>query len=473
MRSFLFIVPMLALFLATPLYAQEPAGGDDLDQEVSQLVMQLGADAQTDRRAARERLLELSGPTAVAGERMLGLLPEPIDQMPAAVRTALASIRRTISERLAALAVSASRVTLDMVAAPLDEVLAEIEKQTGNQLKDLREQFGQRAPDRPVTIEIEDAPFWEAVDQVLDEAGLGVYSYAGEQAVALVGREPGATPRWATAAYAGPLRVEAIRVNAARNLRRVSGESLNLQLEVAWEPRLTPIAFSQPLSDVEAENENGIRLSMAQPEQTLNVEVSPGGQATEMTLPMLLPERKTKLIASLRGRLQAIVPGRQAEFRFAKLSEIDKPIKQQHGGATVTLESMRKSGEIWELRMRLRIDSAGGEGEADETENAFASHRGWVFNNITYLEDKQGNRLEHAGFETTMQRGNEIGLAYLFDIPASEEPAGDESAYDESANGAEETGESSDAADYVWVYKSPTAIVRFPVEYELNHIPLP
>ena len=151
---------------------------------------------------------------------------------------------------------------------------------------------------------------------MLDEAGLGVYAYAGEPAVAVVNREPGATPRWATAAYAGPLRIEPTRVTASRNLRQVTGESLNLQLEVAWEPRLTPIAFSLPLSGVQAKNEDGAMLSLARPERSIDIEVSPDGLATEMTLPMLLPTRNTKLISSLQGTLQAIVPGRRAEFRF-------------------------------------------------------------------------------------------------------------------------------------------------------------
>lgn len=444
------------LVLAVPLAAQPLAASDDLAAEVGELVMDLGADAQATREAAGDRLLELGGETAASGERLLELLPKPVEQMPAAVRTALMTIRRTLADRVAKLAVTETRVTLDVVQAPLEEVLATIEQQTGNKIKDVRAQFGQQEGDKRVTIEIVDAPFWEAVDMLLDEAGLGIYSYSGEDALALVGREQGATPRWSTAAYAGPLRIEATRINATRNLRQITGESLTLQLEIAWEPRLRPIAFSQPLAEVQAENENGAELLIERPDQSLDVEISTGSQATELSIPMVLPTRKTSLIASLTGRLEAIIPGREAEFRFTKLDDLSKPQRQQEGGATVTLQQMRKNNDIWELHMRLEL--AGAEGD-EAPADAFASHRGWVFNNITYLEDKEGRRVEHAGFETTMQRGNEIGVAYLFDLSTAT-----------AGEGAEAAG---DIADYVWIYKTPTAILRFPIEYELNHIPLP
>ena len=151
-----FLAALLTLVGATSS-ADEVAGFAD---QVDQLVQQLGADTEADRQAARRQLLDLAGPTSTAGERMLAALPKPVDQMPAAVRTALASLRKQIAEELARLTVTESRVTLDVVAEPLEDVLTQIEQQTGNKLKDLREQFGQQAPDRPITIEIQDAPFW-------------------------------------------------------------------------------------------------------------------------------------------------------------------------------------------------------------------------------------------------------------------------------------------------------------------------
>jgi len=47
-----------------------------------------------------------------------------------------------------------------------------------------------------------------------------------------------------------------------------------------------------------------------------------------------------------------------------------------------------------------------------------------------------------------MQSDREVGLAYFFELP-------------------------DDIANYTWVYRTPAAIVRVPVEYELTDIPLP
>jgi hypothetical protein len=84
----------------------------------------------------------------------------------------------------------------------------------------------------------------------------------------------------------------------------------------------------------------------------------------------------------------------------------------------------------------------------DEDNHALESHRNWVFQNISYLESKDGEPIDNAGFETTRQTPNEVGIAYLFDLP--------------------------DGIDgLTWVYETPAAIIELPVEYELKDIELP
>ena len=442
-RVFSLLTMMLTVGVAAPAQQTDRS---ELAAEVSRLLNDLAAGSEDARSAAKERLLELAGPGVAAAERMLEALPKPTDKMPAALSEPLREIRRQIADRLAELSAEPTRVTLDVVQEPLSEVLKAIEEQTGNRVIDLREQFGQDADDRPVTIDVTDVPFWDAMDRVLDEAGLGVYSYSGERALGLIGRGGGASARWAAACYAGPMRIEPIRIVAARDLRQLEGESLNLQLEVSWEPRLAPIALAQPLDAIRATDESGAELPVTRPGETIDLEVQAGGQTIEMTVPLKLPSRDVQKIQSLKGTLDAIAPSRLMKFRFDKLDAIESPTVKQQGGATVTIDAVRKNGEIWELRMRLKIEGA------DDTtvggDSPFASHRGWVFENPSMLIDADGNEIEHAGFETTMQRGNEIGLAYLFELPNG--PAGT-----------------------TWVYETPTAILRFPLEYEVTHIPLP
>ena len=72
------------------------------------------------------------------------------------------------------------------------------------------------------------------------------------------------------------------------------------------------------------------------------------------------------------------------------------------------MEDVRKNQDLYQLRVRVRFD---------KPSNALESHRGWIFNNEAYLVDSNGERMENAGFETTRQERNEVGLSYLFDAP--------------------------------------------------------
>ncbi|MCI0333948.1 MAG: hypothetical protein L0228_12075, partial [Planctomycetes bacterium] len=322
---------------------------------------------------------------------------------------------------------------------PLADVFAAIEKQTGNKLLDNRENAAEPgAANSGITIELKNEPFWPAIDRILDQSSLGVYSYGGEAALSIVGRAGDDGPRFGRANYSGPFRIEALEIQGQRNLRQPERKSLKLQLEVAWEPRLQPISISQPVTDVTATTDAGEQLAVNQPQAVLDVEVPGGTQAAEIILPFELPPRAAKRITMLRGKLLALVPGRQVEFRFDDLANAAGKA-QRSGGVEVTLDDVRKNNAIWEVHMRLALD---------EDNDALQSHREWVFQNVSYLVGPDNQPIDNAGLETMRQTRNEVGIAYLFDLP----------------DGIE---------GLTWVYKTPAAIVELPVEYELKDIELP
>jgi len=432
------------MFFLQPVFltAADPAA-----DQIQRLVRQLNDDDRSRRDEAEKALIALApaGDTA-AIDALLDALPVPNEGIPAEARQRLQRLRQKIELQQANQAVDASRLTLTANAKPLDEVLADVKSQTGNSLLDYRKKFGQDIEPRLVTLEIKDQEFWPAIDKILDAAKMGLYPFSGEEALAVVEREKGASARSGKAAYAGPLRVEVIGVTAQRDMRMPQRGGLRVKLEIAWEPRLHPIAISQPVESLTVEGDDGSVIAIANTQAVLDVEVQPGSHATELAIPFELPSRDVKSIAKLRGKLVAIVPGRTVEFRFEKLGAAkkdpkvpSKPMEQQRGGVTVVLDRVQRNQDLWEVHMRLRIDSK---------EAALESHRGWVFQNLTYLLDKQGEVIDHAGFETTMQSEREVGLAYFFELP-------------------------DDIANYTWVYRTPAAIVRVPVEYELTDIPLP
>jgi hypothetical protein len=344
-----------------------------------------------------------------------------------------------VEGRVAKAATEGTKVTLYVKKMPLPDVFAAIEKQTGNRFIDNRDPDARgQPPQADITVEFKDEPFWPAVDKILDQAAAGIYTYGGEDALSIVSRPPGDAPRFGRASYSGPFRIELHEVQAQRNLRQLAGDSLKLQLEVAWEPRLRPIALSQPVADVQAKTDDGKNLTIEQPQAVLDVEVPGGTQAAEIILPFELPPRGAERITVLLGKLQALVPGRQVQFRFDDVGKAGGK-SQRRGGVQVTVDDVRKNNEIWEIHMRLSLD---------EANNALESHRGWVFQNLSYLAGKDGEPIDNAGFETTRQTPNEVGIAYLFDLP-------------EGIDGLS------------WVYETPAAIVELPVEYELKEIELP
>jgi hypothetical protein len=91
--------------------------------------------------------------------------------------------------------------------------------------------------------------------------------------------------------------------------------------------------------------------------------------------------------------------------------------------------------------MRVRFDRAA---------NALESHRGWIYENECYLLDAKGNRKGNDGLEANLLDVNEVGVAYKFDL-----------------------GEKGTPAGYKLVYRTPAAIIKIPVEFELKNIDRP
>lgn len=299
-------------------------------------------------------------------------------------------------------------------------------------------QNGEAAANPEVLIKVEDEPFWSVMDQVMDQAGLSQYAYAGEDALALVDRGPEQANRFGRADYAGPLRFEVLEVTATRGLRNPENQSLTLDFEIAWEPRLRPIALTQELDRMDCVTGAGDRLPGGQAGRVFNIEVQEGTCATTINAPFQLPNRDVEKIETLSGTMTALVPGKREKFRFDDLKS-KEPVVESRGGVQVTLERVVKNGAIWEVHMSLTLEN---------DKEALASHRGWVFNNLTYLVGDDGEPIDHAGFETTRQTRTEVGIAYLFDLEGGIDGLS-------------------------WVYQSPVSIVEQDYKYLLQDIELP
>lgn len=430
MHSLLLTVALLVAAAPSP----------DLARQVREQVARLDANALSERAEAEKSLIAL-GPAA------LEFLPEVTSRTPAETAQRLTRIRQALEQAQVSAAAEATRVTLIGEDLPLADVIARISQQTGNKITDYREQFGEEVTEPRISLKLEDAPFWKAVDQVLDLADLTMYDFTGQRGIFLVNRPTNVIPRQTRAAYAGPFRIEATRFESLRELRTQNGAALRLFLNVAWEPRLMPFAIRQPLDKIKAIGTGGAPIQVAgggggEPEAS----ISDDSSAAELQIPLELPPRQVEEITSLKGVLRVMVPGPMQEFRFDKLpilgegfaAQVEK-IEQRKAGVTVTIDQVRKNNELWEIRTRVRFDQPG---------DSLESHRSWIFRNEMYLTGPNQQKVLPGGYEQTRQTDNEVGVAYLFDLPDG--PKG-----------------------LSFVYRTPTAVFELPVEYELRDLPLP
>lgn len=421
---------LLAALAAGQAETPKPAAKEEPGAKVKALVKQLDSAQLARRDAAEKELREL-------GESIIEHLPPITANTPAEIKTRINRLRKVLLDEAIASTSKASLVTLEGEHR-FSEAIAAVQKQTGNRFEDYREKFNQLKLDPPLTLKLNKTPFWEALDTILDDAEMTIYSYDEETDSLAYTARGEAAPRKGTASYSGPFRFQAVRVETTRDLRNAMNRSLRVAVEAAWEPRVRPIVLQQPLTELKVIDDEGREIGV-RGEGEVETPVENNNAGVELELPLELPERSAKKIKSITGKMSATIPGRLEEFRFTGLDKI-KDESQERGGVTVTLKHARKNADIFDVEINLRFDKAA---------NALESHRGWIYNNPAFLIDGKGERIENAGLEATLAAVNEVNLSFKFDL------------------------EKATLAQCSFVYKTPAAIFKVPIEFELKDIELP
>jgi hypothetical protein len=405
--------------------AETDQPAEELGVEVRRLVVELNDESLQRRHAAEEALLKL-------GPDVLGWLPSASPQIPVEVQQRLKRVRTALEKAAAESLAAPSRVTLSG-RMELGHAMEALEQASGNWI------VGYQERGVMVSTDFDDVTYWEALDQILDEAELSINNYGGQPNVLVVfARRPAERLRSGHGVYVGPFRFEPLRLQSWRDLRNPIVDGTRLTIEVAWEPRLSPISLRQPFDQLEIYDDTGQRTVPRNPEGVANVPIEPGLSAVDLEIPLQLPSRSVRQLSAVRGELTAILPGQVQAFEFGDLLEA-RDVKQQKAGVHVTLEMFRKNVDLYEARMRVRFD---------DPADALESHRGWIFRNKAFLRGPEGETIENVGMQTTRQQVDEVGLAYLFHLE-------------------------QDPTELRFVYETPVVILQVPVAYELRDIPLP
>jgi hypothetical protein len=428
-----------AIVLCGPVLGADgsSAAGSTRPEDVARLIRQLQARELAERDGAERELAKL-------GAEILPLLPRIDERTPAEVAERVARVQQQLLIEQALSAAAPTTVTLKGADLPLSDVLASISRQTGNPITDHRAAFGEPRTDPRLAVDFDKTPYWQALDQVLDQAGVTLYPFTGRRGAFVISRPADALPRAARASLAGAFRLSPVRFEARRDLRNNREQSLKFFFEVAWEPRLQPIAIMQPLARASAVGDDGDSIAVSNARAQSEVMIREGISAAELEIPLELPPRRVTHIRTLKGQLTALVPGPRHDFRFASLplaaaSGASRRVEQRQAGATVFVDSLRKNNDVWEVCLRVKFDAPA---------NALESHRGWILENQALFETTDGRRIEPGGFEQTRQARDEIGIKFFFELD-------------------------QDPSKLVFVYRTPITILSMNLDYEFRDLELP
>jgi hypothetical protein len=431
------------LFLVAPIASVKSFGQADGDaalrDRVLQLVDRLDSGAKQSQDAAQASLIKL-------GPKILPLLPDAATAKTPERKQRLEKIRTTLKEMEPDVTTAASKVTIKAKGIRLSEALQQLQKQSGNAITDMREQLGAEVTNPAIDLDIQGKTFFEALDMILRQGEVTSTYATGDGSIGIMAGGAMDAPAGSPAPkkvepmlqYIGPFRIELKQVNLNRDFS-TSATTGNLQLEVAWEPRLRPMLLKLDYENLKILDDRKKEVAPQVNMEASEVVVRPENPSSEINLNVAAPERDAKKIASLKVKAELTIPAGIKTFKFPSLAE--KNVTSKQGDVTLTLEDTEIDEQVWKVNVTLTYP---GEGPA------FESYRQGLFNNRLWLQRADGSRFEHnGGFSNTASDGGKLGFEYLF-VDAPGKPA-----------------------DYQFVYESPSKVITIPLEFEFKDIPLP
>lgn len=281
-------------------------------------------------------------------------------------------------------------------------------------------------------------PFWQVLDDLAKKADVRVALYGKESKIALSSDQNGY--RELPVCYSGMFRLVLKRMVIVRDLETDQHYCL-AKLEVAWEPRFQAFLMQVQPDSIEVQDDKGLTVEVP----TVDRGQSPADGRIAMEVEVVLPAlpRPRTHFKSVKGQLAVIGSPKLLTFTFDKLAS-KQDMEQE--GVVVSMRSFRQSKEIWTVEMGMRYPAGG---------PAFESFQSWLINNQAYLLNKNGKRMDHAGYETDEQTATTASLRYRF------------------TDDDEKQIKLGKAADWRFVYKTPAQISEVPIKFEFKDVPLP
>ena len=426
------VLAAVVAFFFLPSYRRASAQTENADaalrDRTSQLVERLDDPNEEAALVAQAKLIKI-------GARILPLLPDPSGVASPERKKRLEKIREAIEQASEPVITEASRVTIQGVGIRLSEAIAQLRKQTGNAIMDMREQLGAEVTDPALDLDIRDQPFFEALDRVAAAAEISITATTGEGSIGIV---PGTPPQNPFLVYKGPFRIALKQFATVRNFQAGTAAA-SAQIELSWEPRLRPMLLSLKSEDLEIKDDKGQEIRPQTLLESTDLVLRPENPAAEININIDVPQRSAAKLSILSVKSQITLPAALKMFHFPSLA--GKNVTQRQGDVTVTLENVEIDEQVWKVNVEVVYPGDG---------PAFESYRQGLFNNRLWLQKSDGSRFEHnGGFSNTGSDGGKLGFEYVFvDVPGK-------------------------LADYQLIYETPAKVATIPLEFQFEGVPLP
>jgi hypothetical protein len=401
--------------------AQESSPTESLPERVRALAAQLDADREQQREEAETSLLGM-GP-----EVLKHFPPISKDSSPEWRMRVDRLLERWVADERQRLEHS-PRISLEG-SKTVREFLEEIDQQTSN--PPLR--WPEEALGLTVDLHLESATYWEAIDELLDASKAALAAEDGER-LQVIAKHPESPQRSVMAAYSESLRLEPIAMEKKLSMSRPQDSGLDIQLSIAWEPRLNPIRLQFDLEQLQLRCDNS---EVLRPKKGQGPHFLLSGSQLIALLEFDRPTRTAQEIVDWQGTVELLLPGPVVGLEFDAL-DTAKNQSLSIGQLQVTLERTRKNRDVQEVLVGIQL-----EGQQDS--NLVSA---WTSLMDAHMVAADGEAIEHAGWSTHRMTASELGISFLFELE-------------------------KEIDQYRFVFRAPQSVVRQVHAYSFPHVPLP
>jgi hypothetical protein len=325
--------------------------------------------------------------------------------------------------------------------ATLDQVLDELQTQA-----DVAFDRSRADVSRPVKVDLDKVPFWEALEKVAKAADHKIAFGQQGRTIYLLGGE-GVAYRELPLSIDGVFRTAARQVVAVNDIEN-DRNYYEVELSMNWEAHFSAFLVETPGKSVTAVDNTGKQLEVASQGRG-RMPAAGGGQRINVRLADV--PRAARTISKLEGSLKVVGAERMLRFEFPKLVAGKEEAKTEDQ-VTVKVEpgdDVKAGSDLWTFRITLEYPEGGPQLESFES-------AAWLVENGAFLLSADNKRRldMNGGSEVVTQTERRAVVKYRW------VPQGDET-------------DLGKPADWKLVVRTPSRLIEVPVKFKLENIPLP